>query len=138
VAPVLVARGIPPPDSPRLLFAAVAGVAVTCELALIYKAISRGEAYITAPIGALGTAAAVGVGLIVGDPFSVTIAAGLLLALFGGPRAHGLPPPRHGPLAAGGGQRQRARQRPPQSGSRSPRCTPRADSTLTGRQRSST
>jgi drug/metabolite transporter (DMT)-like permease len=84
VAPILGARGIPPPDSPRLLFAALAGVAITCELSLIYQAISRGDAFMTAPIGALGTATAVGVGLIAGDPFSVTIAAGLLLALFGG------------------------------------------------------
>jgi drug/metabolite transporter (DMT)-like permease len=84
VAPVLIARGTPPPDSPRLLFAALAGIAVTCELGLIYRAISRGDAFITAPIGALGTAAAVGIGLIGGDPISVTVVAGLLLALLGG------------------------------------------------------
>jgi drug/metabolite transporter (DMT)-like permease len=84
VAPVLITRGIPPPDSPRLLFAALAGVAVTCELGLIYRAISRGDAFITAPVGALGTAAAAGIGVIAGDPFSVTVAAGLLLVLFGG------------------------------------------------------
>jgi drug/metabolite transporter (DMT)-like permease len=84
VAPVLIARGTPPPGSPRLLFAALAGVAVTCELGLIYRAISRGDAFITAPTGALGTAAAVGIGLIGGDPVSVTVAAGLLLALLGG------------------------------------------------------
>jgi drug/metabolite transporter (DMT)-like permease len=84
VAPALITRGIPPPDSPRLLFAALAGVAVTCELGLIYRAIGRGDAFITAPVGALGTAAAAGVGLITGDPFSVTVAAGLLLALSGG------------------------------------------------------
>jgi drug/metabolite transporter (DMT)-like permease len=84
VVPVLVARGTPPPDSPRLLFAALAGLAVTCELGLIYRAISRGDAFITAPTAALGTAAAVGAGLIGGDPMTVTIAAGLLLALLGG------------------------------------------------------
>jgi drug/metabolite transporter (DMT)-like permease len=84
VAPILVIRGIPPPDSPRLLFAALAGIAVTCELGLIYRAISRGNAFITAPTGALGAAAAAGVGLMGGDPFSVTVAAGLLLALLGG------------------------------------------------------
>jgi drug/metabolite transporter (DMT)-like permease len=84
VVPVLVARGTPPPDSPRLLFAALAGLAVTCELGLIYRAISRGDAFITAPTAALGTAAAVGAGLVGGDPMTVTIAAGLLLALLGG------------------------------------------------------
>jgi drug/metabolite transporter (DMT)-like permease len=84
VAPVLISRGTPPPDSPRLLFAALAGVAVTCELGLIYRAISHGDALITAPTGALGTAAAVGFGLIAGDPISVTVVAGLFLALLGG------------------------------------------------------
>lgn len=84
VAPVLISRGTPPPDSPRLLFAALAGVAVSCELGLIYRAISHGDALITAPTGALGTAAAVGVGLIAGDPISVTVVAGLFLALLGG------------------------------------------------------
>lgn len=84
VAPVLVARGTPPPGTPQLLLAALAGFAVTCELGLIYRAISHGDAFITAPTGALGTAAAVGVGLIGGDPISVTVVAGLFLALLGG------------------------------------------------------
>jgi drug/metabolite transporter (DMT)-like permease len=84
VVPVLVIRGTPPPDSPRLLFAALAGIAVTCELGLIYRAISRGDAFITAPTGALGTAVAVGAGLIAGDPLTVAVAAGLALALLGG------------------------------------------------------
>jgi drug/metabolite transporter (DMT)-like permease len=84
VAPVLLARGTPPPDNPRLLFAALAGVAVTCELSLIYRAIGRGDAFITAPVGALGTAVAVSAGLIGGDPVSVLVAAGLVLAIVGG------------------------------------------------------
>jgi drug/metabolite transporter (DMT)-like permease len=82
--PFLIARGLPPPDSPRLLLAALAGLAVTCELALIYRAISRGDAFITAPIGALGTAAAVGFGLLTEDPVTAAVLAGLLLALVGG------------------------------------------------------
>ncbi len=45
---------------------------------------SRGEAFITAPVGALGAATAVTVGLIGGDPLSLAIAAGLLCALVGG------------------------------------------------------
>jgi drug/metabolite transporter (DMT)-like permease len=84
VAPVLVARGAPPPHSPRLLFAALAGVAVTCELGLIYWAISRGDAFITAATGALGAAVAAGVGLLGGDPLSRSVAIGLFLALVGG------------------------------------------------------
>jgi drug/metabolite transporter (DMT)-like permease len=84
VVPALVARGTPPPDNPRLLFAALAGVAVTCELGLIYRAISRGDAFITAPTAALGAVAAVSAGLVGGDPVSVAVVAGLVLALLGG------------------------------------------------------
>jgi drug/metabolite transporter (DMT)-like permease len=84
VVPVLIARGLPPPNSPQSLLAALAGLAVTCELGLIYRAISRGDAFITAPIGALGTAGAVGFGLLTGDPVTAAVLAGLLLALVGG------------------------------------------------------
>src|SRR5579862_7781527 len=54
--PALIARGNPPPADPRLLFAALAGLSVTVELSLIYRALGRGEAFITAPTGALGAA----------------------------------------------------------------------------------
>jgi drug/metabolite transporter (DMT)-like permease len=82
--PALAVRGVPPPVDPRLLLAAVAGVAVTAELGLIYRALSRGDAFVTAPVGALGAAAAVTIGLIGGDPIDLAIAAGLLCALLGG------------------------------------------------------
>jgi drug/metabolite transporter (DMT)-like permease len=84
VVPVLIARGVPLPHNPRVLLACVAGVGVTVELALIYVALSRGEGFVTAPVGAFGAAIAVTVGLIGGDPFSPMIAAGLLCALIGG------------------------------------------------------
>jgi drug/metabolite transporter (DMT)-like permease len=84
LAPVLIARGSSPPADGRLLSAAVAGIAVTAELSLIYLALSRGDAFITAPVGALGAATAVTIGLTGGDPLDATIAAGLLLALLGG------------------------------------------------------
>jgi len=84
LVPELIARGAPPPTDPRLLLAAAAGVAVTVELSLIYRALGRGQAFITAPTGALGTAAAVTVGLIGGDPLSLAVAIGLLGALLGG------------------------------------------------------
>ncbi|MBV9415906.1 MAG: EamA family transporter [Solirubrobacterales bacterium] len=83
VLPFLIGRGNPPPDDPRLLLAAVAGLAVTVELSLIYRALSRGAAFITAPTGALGAAAAVTVGLIAGDPLSLALAIGLVCALLG-------------------------------------------------------
>lgn len=84
VVPVLISRGIPLPSNPLLLLACVAGIGVTGELGLIYVALSRGEGFITAPVGALGAATAVTAGLIGGDPLSPLIAAGLLCALLGG------------------------------------------------------
>ncbi len=84
LVPVLAARGIPLPDNPRLLLASVAGVGVTLELGIIYAALSRGEAFITAPVGALGAAIAVTAGLIGGDTLNLVIGAGLLCALVGG------------------------------------------------------
>jgi drug/metabolite transporter (DMT)-like permease len=82
--PVLVVRGVPLPASPRLLLAAVAGVGVTIELGLTYLALSRGEGFITASVGALGAAVAATVGLISGDPLDTLVAAGLACALVGG------------------------------------------------------
>lgn len=84
LVPVLIVRGTPPPLGPRLPLAALAGMAVTVELSLIYRALSRGDAFITAPTGALGTAAAVAVGLIGGDPLGLAAAIGLVCALVGG------------------------------------------------------
>ncbi len=80
LAPVLIVLGIAPPADPRLLLAAAAGVAVTVELSLIYRALSDGNAFITAPTGALGTAAAVTIGLIGGDPLDLAVALGLACA----------------------------------------------------------
>jgi drug/metabolite transporter (DMT)-like permease len=82
--PVLIARGGPLPASPRLLLAALAGAAVTVELSLIYLALSRGEGFITASVGALGAAAAATAGLIGGDTLDGAVAAGMACALVGG------------------------------------------------------
>jgi drug/metabolite transporter (DMT)-like permease len=85
LVPLLVARGAPAgSNGPRLLLAAVAGLAVTVELSLVYRALSRGQAFITATTGALGTAMAVTIGLISGDPFDVLVGLGLICALLGG------------------------------------------------------
>ncbi|TVZ02541.1 hypothetical protein EAS64_27565 [Trebonia kvetii] len=82
--PVLLARGAPPPPATSLLLAAIAGAAVTLELSLIYLALSRGEGFITAPVSALGAAAATAAGLIAGEPLGMLVAAGLVCALVGG------------------------------------------------------
>ena len=84
LVPVLVARGVPLPASPRLLLAVVAGAGVTIELGLIYLALSRGQGFITASVGALGAATAATVGLIAGDPLDALVAAGLACAIVGG------------------------------------------------------
>jgi len=92
VVAILVARGSLPPDDPRLLLAALSGVAVTVELGLIYRALAQGNAFITAPIGALGSAAAVTVGLIGGDAVDLAIGIGLVCALLGGAISTWTPP----------------------------------------------
>lgn len=81
--PVLIVRGTAPPADPRLLLAALAGGAVTVELSMIYRALARGDAFITAPTGALGCAGAVGIGLLVGDPLNPSVAIGLACAVAG-------------------------------------------------------
>jgi drug/metabolite transporter (DMT)-like permease len=84
MVPLLAARGVAPPPASALALAAAAGVAVTVELSLIYRALSNGDAFITAPVGALGAAMAATIGLIGGDPLSLVIALGLGCALAGG------------------------------------------------------
>jgi drug/metabolite transporter (DMT)-like permease len=84
LAPVLIVHGVAPLADPRLLFACLAGLGVTVELRLVYLAISRGDAFITAPVGALGAMLAVLVGLLGGDRISDLIALGLVCALLGG------------------------------------------------------
>jgi drug/metabolite transporter (DMT)-like permease len=82
LAPLLV-RGVPLPATPRLLVAAAAGLSTTLELGLIYRALSRGSAFVTAPVGALGAATAVTIGVIGGDPLDAVIGLGLVCALLG-------------------------------------------------------
>jgi drug/metabolite transporter (DMT)-like permease len=83
LVPVLIARGRGMPVTPRLLLAVLAGVSTTLELGLIYRALSRGRALITAPVGALGAAVAVIVGVIGGDQLDPLILVGLCCALAG-------------------------------------------------------
>jgi drug/metabolite transporter (DMT)-like permease len=84
LTPVLVARGKVPVVEPQMLLAAAAGLAITVELGLIYRALSRGEAFITAPVGALGTVLAVAVGVVGGDRVGAEIGIGLTCAIVGG------------------------------------------------------
>lgn len=76
--------GADPPPLAGAVPAVVAGVGVTVELSLVYAALGRGDAFITAPVGALGATLAAVVGVVGGDPLSVLAAVGLVCALLGG------------------------------------------------------
>ncbi len=103
LVPVLAWHDHPFPHDPRILYGLGAGVGVSLELRLIYLAISRGDAFITAPVGALGVTLAVIVGFLGGDPLSLPIAVGLALALAGGLSSTWASPKRpSSPLAAAG------------------------------------
>lgn len=82
IAPALVATGMGH-WSGRGLLACAAGVGVTVELSVVYYALSVGAAFITAPVGALGTALAVTAGLLGGDRLTLSIALGLVCAVIG-------------------------------------------------------
>ena len=57
---------------------------MTVELGVVYWSLSIGAAFITAPVGAIGTALAVTAGLVGGDPLTLTIVAGLSCTVIGG------------------------------------------------------
>lgn len=84
LVPVLVLHGHPLPSDPRVWLACLGGLGATLELRLVYTAIARGDAFITAPVGAFGAAIAVLFGLVSGDHLTPAIGGGLLLALLGG------------------------------------------------------
>jgi drug/metabolite transporter (DMT)-like permease len=83
LALIQLATGAPFPAEPRLLFAVAAGMSVTLELSIIYTAISKGLAFITAPVGALGALGAVAVGLVGGESLGALAAVGIAFALLG-------------------------------------------------------
>lgn len=83
LVPVLMAQGSGVAVGPRLLAAAFAGCSTTLELGLIYRALSRDRALITAPVGALGAAVAVTIGVLGGDRLGPLILLGLACALAG-------------------------------------------------------
>jgi drug/metabolite transporter (DMT)-like permease len=83
LVPVLIARGRGMPVTPRLLLAVLAGFSTTLELGLIYRALSRGRALITAPVGALGAGVAVIIGVIGGDQLDPLTLVGMCCALVG-------------------------------------------------------
>ncbi len=133
--PVLVARAADRcPSSPRLLLAGSPGRRVTVELSLIYLALSRGEGFITASVGALGAAAAATAGLIGGDPLDPRSRPGWPAPWPAAASARGRPAPA---VEAAGrcGAPPCAPARPPGS----PRCSsasaPRARWTPTGQPR---
>jgi drug/metabolite transporter (DMT)-like permease len=103
--PVLVAHAAWPPVRLSLLLAVAAGLAVTIELGLIYRALGRGQAFVTAPVGALGTVFAVAAGLVGGGPLGAPVAIGLACAILGGGISAWAP---HGEGTRAAGQSRRA------------------------------
>ncbi len=79
----LAVRAMPPLHDGRLLIGLAGGVVVALELALLYRALSRGPALIIAPIGAVGAALSALAGLAAGDPLDATIGVGLVCAVLG-------------------------------------------------------
>lgn len=71
-----------PPDA-DLLSAAIAGLSGVTGLALFYKALSLGTMSIVAPISACGAAIPAVYGVATGDPLSLLLGVGLLVAMVG-------------------------------------------------------
>ena len=88
----------------RLGFAAAAGLASVCGLALIYTAMARGSIAVVAPVAASSAILPVLVGVSRGDSLSLVAASGIALALLGSVGAAWAPAPigSRREMAAGG------------------------------------
>jgi uncharacterized membrane protein len=83
VMSVILATGEPLPDARTALFALFAGVCGVSALGAFYRALSVGTMSIVAPISATGVMLPVIVGLATGDPMTVLIGAGMVVAIAG-------------------------------------------------------
>ncbi len=71
------------PDATHTAYALGAGLAGVTGLALLYTALATGAMSVVAPISATGAIVPVAVGIVSGDPLTVLIGGGLVLALVG-------------------------------------------------------
>ncbi|WP_210585986.1 EamA family transporter [Streptomyces sp. GESEQ-35] len=93
---IVVATGAWSEAGPRLWFAVAAGLAGTVALLCFYKALALGPMGVVSPLGTLGVAVPVGVGLFLGERPGLMQVAGIAVAvlgvaLAGGPQLRGAP-----------------------------------------------
>lgn len=97
ISVVVLAVGLPLPPGQWWLWGALGGVAEGGGLLALYTGLARGRMGIVTPIAGLGVLVPVLVGVVRGDPMTVLIAAGIVLAVIGGVLASG-------PDTTGGGE----------------------------------
>ncbi|MFF2655647.1 EamA family transporter [Streptomyces sp. NPDC058045] len=93
---VVLATGALHQASPRLWFAVAAGAVGPVAMLAFYRALALGPMGVVSPLGSLGVAVPVGVGLVLGERPGVLQAAGIAVAvvgvvLAGGPQWRGAP-----------------------------------------------
>ncbi|MFE5403156.1 EamA family transporter [Streptomyces sp. NPDC056580] len=90
---------------PRLWFAVAAGVVGPVAMIAFYQALALGPMGVVSPLGTLGVAVPVGVGLVLGERPGLVAVAGILIAvtgvvLAGGPQLRGAPVQRRAVMLA--------------------------------------
>lgn len=89
ISVVVLVVGLPLPPGPWWAWGALGGVAEGAGLLALYTGLARGPMGIVTPIAGLGVIVPVAVGLLRGDPVTVLLGAGILLAIIGGVLASG-------------------------------------------------
>ena len=83
LVPIVVTRGVPPPDALHVLYAALSGAAGLVGVASLYRGLAGGAMGVVAPITATAPVVAVTVGLARGERPSSVQAAGIVVAVCG-------------------------------------------------------
>ena len=83
IAAVLLVSGYPLPQTSDLVNAAIAGLCGVSGLALFYQALSIGTMSIVAPVSSCGAAIPAVYGVVTGDPLSLLLGLGILVAMAG-------------------------------------------------------
>ncbi|WP_435198407.1 DMT family transporter [Janibacter sp. GS2] len=86
---VVLVVGLPLPPGQWWLWGTVGGIAEGGGLLALYTGLARGRMGIVTPIAGLGVLVPVTVGLVRGDPVTLLLAAGIVLAIIGGVLASG-------------------------------------------------
>ncbi|WP_338752097.1 DMT family transporter [Janibacter alittae] len=89
ISVVVLVIGLPLPPGSWWVWGALGGVAEGAGLLALYTGLARGPMGIVTPIAGLGVLVPVIVGLVQGDPVTVLLGAGILLAIAGGVLASG-------------------------------------------------